>query len=103
MTAIRWCRCSAAPALARATRSSLYFDNELTAVRQGPWKLHLKTIEAASGQTRTQVHSPPLLFNLEHDPSERFNVAPDHPDVVQRLMKVIEEHRAGVVPGTPQL
>ena len=29
----------------------LYFDNQLTAVRQGPWKLHLKTIEAASGQT----------------------------------------------------
>ena len=80
-----------------------YFDNQLTAVRQGPWKLHLKTIEAASGQTKTQDHSPPLLFHLEHDPSERFNVAPEHPDIVQRLINVIEQHRASVVPGTPQL
>ena len=80
-----------------------YFDNQLTAVRQGPWKLHLKTIESASGQTKSQVHAPPLLFHLEHDPSERFNVAPEHPEIVERLMKVIEEHRASVVPATPQL
>lgn len=80
-----------------------YYDNQLTAVRQGPWKLHLKTIEVSSGQTKTQVHSPPLLFHLEHDPSERFNLAPEHPDIVQRLMILIEQHRATVVPGTPQL
>jgi arylsulfatase A len=80
-----------------------YYDNQLTAVRQGPWKLHLKTIEAASGQTKSQTQSPPLLFNLATDPSERFNVALEHPDVVERLMKVIEGHRASVSPGSPQL
>jgi arylsulfatase A len=80
-----------------------YYDNQLTAVRQGPWKLHLKTIEAASGQTKSQTQSPPLLFNLATDPSERFNVAIEHPDVVERLMKVIEGHRASVSPGSPQL
>lgn len=80
-----------------------YYDNQLTAVRQGPWKLHQKTIEAASGQTKSQTQSPPLLFNLATDPSERFNVALEHPDVVERLMKVIERHRASVSPGSPQL
>ena len=72
-------------------------------MRRASWKLHLKTIEAATGKTTTQTHSPPLLFNLAHDPSERFNVAAEHPDVVERLMKLIEAHRASVVPGTPQL
>jgi arylsulfatase A-like enzyme len=80
-----------------------YYDNQLTAVRQGPWKLHLKTIEAASGQTKTQEHTPPLLFHLEHDPSERFNVAAEHPEVVEQLMELVKQHRTSVVPGTPQL
>ena len=80
-----------------------YFDNEVTAVRQAVWKLHFKTIEAATGKTTTQTHSPPLLYNLANDPSERFNVAAEHADVVERLTKLIEAHRASVVPGTPQL
>ena len=79
-----------------------YYDDQVTAVRQGPWKLHQKTIESASGQTKSQIQSPPLLFNLATDPSERFNVALEHPDVVERLMKVIEAHRASVSPGSPQ-
>jgi arylsulfatase A len=79
-----------------------YYDDQVTAVRQGPWKLHQKTIEAASGQTKSQIQSPPLLFNLAVDPSERFNVALEHPEVVKRLVKVIEAHRARVSPGSPQ-
>jgi arylsulfatase A-like enzyme len=80
-----------------------YLDNEATAVRQGDWKLHRKTIEAASGQTQVQSHSPPLLFNLAHDPSERFNVASEHPEIVSRLQKLFETHRTSIVPGVPQL
>ena len=71
-----------------------YYDNEVTAVRQGVWKMHVKTIEAASGKTTAQVQSPPLLFNLARDPSERFNVAAEHLDVVRQLTRLIETHRA---------
>ncbi|MFO0888544.1 MAG: sulfatase [Isosphaeraceae bacterium] len=79
-----------------------YYDDQLTGMRQGPWKLHLKTIEAASGRTTTHVESPPLLFNLDQDPSERYDVASGHPEVVARLLKAIEAHRATVRPGEPQ-
>jgi len=79
-----------------------YYDDQVTAVRQGPWKLHQKTYEWASGETKSQIQSPPLLFNLATDPSERFNVAIEHPNVVVRLTKVIEGHRATVSPGSPQ-
>lgn len=79
-----------------------YFDERLTAVRQGVWKLHRETIESASGVTKSLNHEQPLLFNLAHDPSERFNVADQHPDVVARLLGLIEAHRTSVTPGKPQ-
>jgi arylsulfatase A-like enzyme len=79
-----------------------YFDNQLTAVRQGPWKLHLKTIESASGKTKIETYFSPLLFNLAIDPSEQFDVSEEQPEVVRRLLEVIESHRASVKPGVPQ-
>jgi arylsulfatase A-like enzyme len=79
-----------------------YFDDQLTGIRQGPWKLHLTTIEAASGRTTMQAHSSPSLYHLDSDPSERFNVAADHPEIVERLLKSLKAQRAGVRPGEPQ-
>lgn len=79
-----------------------YYDDKVTAVRLGPWKLHQKTIEWVSGETKSQTLSHPLLFNLATDPSERFNVALEHPEVVERLMKVIDAHRVSVSPGSQQ-
>ncbi len=79
-----------------------YYDDQVTAMRQGPWKLHQTTLEAASGQTTSQIQTPPLLFNVATDPSERFNVAREYPEVADRLTKLIEMHRARVSPGTPQ-
>jgi arylsulfatase A len=79
-----------------------YHGTTLFAMRRGPWKLHLKTVNPASGNAKVQVHTPPLLFNLTIDPSERFNVAERHPDIVQQLLKEIEEHSRSLKPGTPQ-
>jgi len=85
------------------SRNEVFYDDDdqVTDARQGPWKLHQKTIEAASGLTKSQIQSPPLLFNVATDPSERFNVVLEHSDVIQRLMKVIEAHHGSVTPGKP--
>ncbi len=99
--ATRWSRsCGTGP----GSRGEIfyYYDDRLTAVRQGPWKLHLETIESASGESKSRVPEHPLLFNLAHDPSERFDVADRHPDVVERLMGLIKAHRASVTRGKPQ-
>jgi arylsulfatase A len=80
-----------------------YVDTELMAVRRGPWKLHLKTIDPAAEQRRPQPHDPPLLFHLTSDPSERDNVAGQHPEVVRQLVEDIAAHRRDVKPGKPQL
>ena len=88
---------------AHATRSSTTLTIGLRPCRRGRGSCHRRTIEAASGQTKSQIQSPPLLFNVATDPSERFNVALEHPDVVERLTKVIKAHRASVSPGSPSI
>jgi arylsulfatase A-like enzyme len=79
-----------------------YRERELMAVRRGPWKLHVRTVAPASGEDESVVHDPPLLFNLDRDPSERFDVAERNPDVVSRLLEDIAAHRRKLKPGKPQ-
>jgi arylsulfatase A len=78
-----------------------YRGSRLMAVRKGPWKAHLVTQPGYGGKPET--HDPPLLFHLEHDPSEQFDVAKNHPDVVADLMAEIERHRATLKPVPSQL
>ena len=51
------------------------------AVRQGDWKLKV---------TRKGTE----LFNLWQDPSEKLNVADDHPAIVQSLEKRYQDWRS---------
>lgn len=62
--------------------------NKLQAVRHGKWKLHIKTnsqlgIDYFEGEL-------PLLFNLEVDPSEKYNLASEYPEIVKILKELIE-------------
>lgn len=79
-----------------------YRDTQLYAVRKGPFKAHLIT-RTGYGKDKAIKHDPPLLFQLNQDPSEQFNVADKYPDVVADLLKEVELHRAGMKPGKPQL
>lgn len=75
-----------------------YRAYELMAVRLGPWKAHFLT-QAGYGQPQPERHDPPLLFHLEIDPSERFNVAAQHPEVLAEIQALVEKHRAGLKPA----
>jgi arylsulfatase A-like enzyme len=87
-----------------APRNHLFYyrDSSLFAVREGPWKAHFFT-QAGYGEKGPTWHDPPLLFHLEHDPSEAHNVALRHLDVVERLRALADAHREDVDPGPPQL
>ncbi len=61
--------------------------HQLMAVRVGEWKLHVKTgsqlgIDYFDGKL-------PLLFNLYSDPSEKYDLADQHPEIVERLTQII--------------
>lgn len=75
-----------------------YRKNMLMAVRQGPWKMHLMTYDTFFSNSELKKHDPPLLFNLEHDPSEKYNVANEHPDIIEKMKKLAAQHQATVEP-----
>jgi len=71
-----------------------YRRDKLYAVRKGPWKAHFITVENRYLPNQQVIkHEPPLLFNIEQDPSEQFNVADQHPEVLEELRSVAEKHR----------
>ncbi|WP_417392961.1 sulfatase [Gimesia sp.] len=79
-----------------------YRGTKLMAIRKGPWKAHFIT-KPAYGREPFQEHDPPVLYHLEHDPSEKYDVAKDHPDVIKTLKAAAEQHRKTVKPVVSQL
>ncbi|HIA28336.1 MAG TPA: arylsulfatase, partial [Planctomycetes bacterium] len=63
--------------------------------RDGSWKMHLRS-RPRSG-AKEKIHETPLLYNLDHDPSEKKDLAKKHPQVIERLQKIAEAHRASLV------
>lgn len=100
-----------------------YCSDKLMAMRQGPYKLHywtwLWTFDEASKQcvngnppfstnpltpahfywaicneTRMEHHDPPLLYNLERDPSEQYPLRPeDFQTVIHQATAAVELHK----------
>ena len=79
-----------------------YRGTELFAVRKGPYKAHFIT-QSGYGSDKPVRHDPPVLYHLEHDPSEKYDVAKDHPDVIADIVKEVEKHRATLTPAEDQL
>jgi arylsulfatase A len=79
-----------------------YRGDKLAACRVGEWKAHFFT-QTGYGQAKPEQHDPPLLFHLGLDPSEKRNVATEHPDVIARIRSIVNAHQSALVPGEPQL
>ena len=79
-----------------------YRGTRLWAVRKGPWKMHYITQSAYVGDQQV-THEPPLLYHLDQDPGERFNVAKQNPGVIQEIQIMVDQHQAELVQGASQL
>ena len=79
-----------------------YRGAQLFAVRMGKWKAHFLT-QPGYGAPKPEPHDPPLLFDLQSDPGESFDVAAQHPDVLTPLVAAVERHRANLQPAPTQL
>jgi len=78
-----------------------YTRTKLCAIRKGNWKALFESYETYK-KPRVE-HNPPLLYNVETDPSERFDVSKDHTDVVQDMQKEYDKQVATVKPAFQQL
>ena len=88
----------------KSPRSNMFFyrGTELYAVRNGAYKAHFITQTAYMGEAAVK-HDPPILNNLEVDPSERFDVAKSHPEELVKIQELVKQHRAALKPAPSQL
>ncbi len=75
-----------------------YRGQDLYAVRVGTYKAHYITQIPYTGESRV-VHSTPVLYNLDEDPSERFEITSEHPDVIAQINEIVKEHNANMIKG----
>ena len=88
-----------------APRRSVYYYRgaDLFALRSGRWKIHFFTPGAyGQGPKRTRA-DPPLLFDLDADPSEKHDVGKKQTDLVARLTALAKSHAASVKAPPSQL
>jgi arylsulfatase len=69
-----------------------FHDNDPRAIRLGPWKMHIR-ISSKTGNNYgfTASREKPLLFQLEQDLGERFDRAKEHPELIKKMMKVLND------------
>jgi arylsulfatase A len=79
-----------------------YRGPTLYALRHGTYKAHFFT-KSEYGADAEEAHDPPLLYDLDQDPGEKWNVAARHPDVLETIRKVAAAHARTVVPVENQL
>ena len=89
---------------AKRVRDAYFFyrGEQLYAVRLGPWKAHYIT-RPAYGRGQPEKHDPPVLYHLGHDPSEKHDLAKEHPGVLEEIAKEVANHNAKLKRGKNQL
>jgi len=76
--------------------------SKLYAVRNGSFKAHFIT-RSEYGSDPEVTHATPELYNLDQDPSEKFNIAQKHPEVIAEIRRLAEAHKSGIPPVESQL
>lgn len=80
-----------------------YHGTLIFAARKGDYKLYFHKNNPAGYPGRVEKLASHELFNLQHDPSERFNLAEQHPEVVKEIEEMVQRHAATVEPVENQL
>jgi arylsulfatase A len=84
--------------------SMIYYRGEkVYAARKGPYKAHYITQGAYGMGGEYTEHQVPLLYQLEHDPSEKYDIADQHPEIIEEINQLVEDHKKTVKPVENQL
>ncbi len=75
---------------------------KLHAVRSGPFKMHVLQRDPVNYGREVKL-AKPELYHVAHDVSEQFNIAGRHPDVIEKLNKMMADHQADIDPFPDQL
>lgn len=86
-------------------RDVMYFYHamDLFAVRQGAYKLYFQSNNPVGYPPKIETLDKPRLVNVLTDPSERFNIAEQYPDIVEALKSLAQNHAATMEKAPNQL
>ncbi|MCL6267117.1 sulfatase [Flagellimonas myxillae] len=85
-------------------KSILYYrGTELFAARLGDYKAHYVTQGVYGQFGEREEHDPPVLYHLNHDASEQFDIAEGNGEILGQIKDLVEGHKANLVPGKDQL
>jgi len=67
-----------------------YRQDTLVGIRYKEWKIYIDDPNPWNNEfTDSDI---PILYNIEHDPSEKYNIADSHPEIIENLTKIAEMH-----------
>ena len=70
-------------------------NNQVYGVRKGAWKIHTKLYsQTGNNYGFSATYANPLLFHVERDPRERFDVSGQHVDQVNSLKAILDAFNA---------
>jgi arylsulfatase A len=83
----------------RSPRQTLFYwrGSKLYAVRHGSFKAHFIT-QPEYGSGPAVTHETPELYNLDRDPSEKWNIAAKNPGVIAEIGRIAREHKKSIPP-----
>ena len=73
-----------------------YHGTRIFAARKGDFKLYFYENNPEGYPERMHKLDTLRLFNLQHDPSEKYEIASSHPDVIEEIQDLVNQHRATV-------
>jgi hypothetical protein len=80
-----------------------YHDEKIFAARKGDFKLYFYRNNPTGYPEKLETLDSLTLFNLQHDPSEQYNIVSGHPDKVKEIEDMVKHHQLSVVAAETQL
>jgi arylsulfatase len=88
---------SAAPKELPFTLVYSHDDNQISAIRQGPWKLHIRIdSQLKDNYGFSASRQQPLLFQVEHDVGERYDLAAQYPERVKAMLAALARYQSSI-------
>lgn len=69
-----------------------YHDQHLFAARKGAFKLVYYSNNPLGYPQKLEKLATPTLYNVQHDPSEQYNIAAKHPEIIKEIETMVLEH-----------
>jgi arylsulfatase A-like enzyme len=75
-----------------------YHGTRIFAARMGDYKLHFYQNNPLGYPEKMEKLEVKKLYNLHHDPSEKYDLAKKHPEIITEIEEMVKNHQSTIVP-----